>query len=229
MNLSGIQASLGFGCNCPTSWECLQETMRTYAWTRGKPQCLNWKKNVFSSLPGSKRAHFWKSVHSLPDFISSFLIGSDSNVTHSLLWQMYFSEEAKSVFLPPAPPSVSPFLTLSLSLSLFSLIKKEEIALAGVAQWIEHGPVNQRVAGLIPSLGHIPGLQARLPVGDMWEATTHWCVSPSLSPSLPVSLKINKIFFKEKILKNQCLLPIMKCISVCSSQPWMNINNSWGT
>ena len=27
------------------------------------------------------------------------------------------------------------------------------MALTGVAQWIEHGPVNQRVAGLIPSQG----------------------------------------------------------------------------
>ena len=28
-----------------------------------------------------------------------------------------------------------------------------ESALAGVAQWIEHGPKNQRVTGLIPSQG----------------------------------------------------------------------------
>ena len=40
--------------------------------------------------------------------------------------------------------------------------------------------------------GHMPWLQARSPVGGMWEATTHWCFSPSLSPSLPLSLKINK-------------------------------------
>ena len=30
---------------------------------------------------------------------------------------------------------------------------KKNIALAGVAQWIEHQPANQRVAGLIPSQG----------------------------------------------------------------------------
>ena len=30
-------------------------------------------------------------------------------------------------------------------------------ALAGVAQWIEHQPVNQRVASLIPSQGTCPG------------------------------------------------------------------------
>ena len=36
------------------------------------------------------------------------------------------------------------------------------------------------------------GLQARSPVGGVQEATTHWCFFPSLSPSLPLSLKINK-------------------------------------
>ena len=30
------------------------------------------------------------------------------------------------------------------------------------------------------------------PVGAMWEATIHWYFSPSLAPSLPLSLKINK-------------------------------------
>ena len=52
--------------------------------------------------------------------------------------------------------------------------------------------VNQRVASLIPSIGHIPGLQARSPVGGAHEATTHRCFSPSLSLPFP-SQKINKI------------------------------------
>ena len=39
---------------------------------------------------------------------------------------------------------------------------------------------------------NIPRLQARPPVGGAREATTHWCFSPSLSPSFPFSLKINK-------------------------------------
>ena len=39
------------------------------------------------------------------------------------------------------------------------------LALAGVAQWIELRPANQRIATSIPSLGHIPGLWARSPVG----------------------------------------------------------------
>ena len=35
--------------------------------------------------------------------------------------------------------------------------KNTQGALAGVAQWIEHWPVKQRVAGLIPSQGTCPG------------------------------------------------------------------------
>ena len=38
------------------------------------------------------------------------------------------------------------------------------MSLAGVAQWIERWPGNQRVTGSIPSLGHMPGLWARSPV-----------------------------------------------------------------
>ena len=44
-------------------------------------------------------------------------------------------------------------------------------ALAGVAQWVEHQPVNQRVTGSIPS--HMPGFQARFLVGGAQEAITH--------------------------------------------------------
>ena len=64
-----------------------------------------------------------------------------------------------------------------------------------MAQWIERWPVNHRVAGSIPSLGHMCGLQAMSPVGGMPEATTHWC----FSPSLPLLSKINK----QNLLKNE--------------------------
>ena len=40
--------------------------------------------------------------------------------------------------------------------------------------------------------GHMPGLLGRSPVRGAREATTHWCFSPSLSPSLLLSLKVNK-------------------------------------
>ena len=67
------------------------------------------------------------------------------------------------------------------------------IALAGVAQWIEHLSVNQRVAGSIPSqvtcLGCRPGPWLGVCKRQL---LTHQCFCPFLSPSLPISLKINK-------------------------------------
>ena len=58
--------------------------------------------------------------------------------------------------------------------------------------------MSPRVAGSISSQGIcLPGLRARAPVGATWEATTRWCFSPSLSPSLLLSLKTNKIFLKK--------------------------------
>ena len=69
--------------------------------------------------------------------------------------------------------------------------KKQLTALAGVAQWIVCPPVNQKVAGSIPSqgtcLGCGPGPQKRV-----CERQPHIDVSLSLSPSLPLSIK-NKI------------------------------------
>ena len=64
------------------------------------------------------------------------------------------------------------------------------LALAGVAQWIEHGLWTK---GLLfhSQSGHVSGLQARSPAGGVREATTHGCFFP-LSPSLPLSLKINE-------------------------------------
>ena len=62
-----------------------------------------------------------------------------------------------------------------------------KFALAGVAQWIECQPVNQKVTGSIPSLGHMPGLQARSPVGGAQEVTMNWCFFPFLSASPPLS------------------------------------------
>ena len=62
------------------------------------------------------------------------------------------------------------------------------LALAGVAQWIEHWPANQRVARSVPEL------QARSPVGSMeeanrWMLLSHIDVSLPLVPSLPLFLK----------------------------------------
>ena len=93
-----------------------------------------------------------------------------------------------------------PFVNLSLVKEhklTFLFIKKSQVALAGVAQWIEHRPVNREAAGLIPSQGTLLGcgpgpllgLCERQPI-DV--SLTQGCFSPSLSPSLPLSLKVNK-------------------------------------
>ena len=74
---------------------------------------------------------------------------------------------------------------------------RKMIALAGVAQWIECWPMNPRLVSLIPSqdmyLGCGPGPQLgvckRQPANV---SLTHTCFSPSLSPSLPISLNENK-------------------------------------
>ena len=63
------------------------------------------------------------------------------------------------------------------------------LALAGVAQWIEHGPTKQRVTSLIPSqgtwLGGRPG-----PGSGVCRRQPH--IDVSFSSSLPLSLKTNK-------------------------------------
>ena len=63
-------------------------------------------------------------------------------------------------------------------------------ALAGVAQWIGHQPVNLRVPRSLLA-GLMPGLLAMYPVGDEQEEV-NGCFFPSFSPSLLLSLKINK-------------------------------------
>ena len=45
--------------------------------------------------------------------------------------------------------------------------------LTGVAQWIEHGPVNQTVAGSIPYQGTCLDCKPGPQVGGTQEATTH--------------------------------------------------------
>lgn len=54
---------------------------------------------------------------------------------------------------------------------MLSTLQKKKITLAGVAQWMKCQPANQRVAGSIPSLGFMPGLQKEL--RGTPKATTH--------------------------------------------------------
>ena len=80
-----------------------------------------------------------------------------------------------------------------------------------------------------PQSGRMPGLWARSPVGGAWEATTHWCFSPSLSPSLPLCLnqlfcfkpvfslclKINKIFLKNCLSRSKIQYSLCVYIYLC--------------
>ena len=64
-------------------------------------------------------------------------------------------------------------------------------ALACVAQWIECWPANQRVSSSIPSLGHMPGLQAGSPVWG-WGKHTVMFLSFFFLSLFP-SLKVNQL------------------------------------
>ena len=81
--------------------------------------------------------------------------------------------------------------------SIYSILQRVKFvlsSLAGVAQWIECLPANQKVTSSIPNLGHMPGLRARSQVGGTQEVSTHWCFSPSLSPSLLLSKNKQNLF-----------------------------------
>ena len=67
-------------------------------------------------------------------------------------------------------PSITIYPSFALSTSMSQPLehcqkKFQNTALAGVAQWIECWPENQRVSGSISSLGHMPGLKPRSPLG----------------------------------------------------------------
>ena len=90
--------------------------------------------------------------------------------------------------------NVVPFMLLYRSVCTY--VQTQMGTLAGVAQWTEHQPAYQRVAGSIPSLGHMPGLWARSLVGGACERQPYIDVSLPLPSPLKKSLKI--------FLKNTC-------------------------
>ena len=60
-------------------------------------------------------------------------------------------------------------------------LKTAILAQAGVAQWIECWPVNQRATGSIPSR-HMLGVRARSPVGRGHAKGNHTLIRSSLPP-----------------------------------------------
>ena len=79
-------------------------------------------------------------------------------------------------------------------------IIKGIMALAGVAQWIEHQTANQRVKGLIPSQGMCLGCGTGPQQGERER-------QPHIDGCLPPfpSLRINIIFFLNLMFKNLSL------------------------
>ena len=74
---------------------------------------------------------------------------------------------------------------------MFFLKKIYLFSLPGVAQWIERRPANQSITGSIPSQGTCLGCRPG-PQQGSHERQPHIDVSPPLSSSLPLCLKIDK-------------------------------------
>ena len=121
---------------------------------------------------------------------------SEKVISWGLVWVLggRFNGKAPHLSWQATYPRNNTWIQISIIFNVFLKISaitwKILLALAGVAQWIECSP--RTSLRFNSRLGHMPGLWSGSPVGSVWEATTHWCFSPSLSPSLPLSLKINK-------------------------------------
>ena len=128
------------------------------------------------------------SVSQIMSYLFSFFLSSYiGHIQRSSLGYMPGLEKQSLSFWLVQPRSPASHWKQGVELASF---KSKDFSLAGVAQWIECRPANQRITCSIPSLGHMPGLWARSLVGGARETTTHWCFSPFL-PSFPF-LKINK-------------------------------------
>ena len=111
------------------------------------------------------------------------------------------------------------YLQLSFGVGTYLVVKgmnlqRAAFTLAGVTQCIECWPENQRVVGSIPSQGTCLGCGP----GSQWGRTrdNHTLMFLSLSSSLPLSLKINKIL-KERCLKKEGLFSVFTVARTVSS------------
>ena len=84
-------------------------------------------------------------------------------------------------------------------------------ALAGVAQWIEHQPENQRVAGFIHGEGTCLGCRPGPQLGECERQPIYVSLTHRFSSfPLPLSLKINKVFKKKEKKEKYVHLKIKK-------------------
>ena len=138
---------------------------------------MEWRLQLTTGLQlhNRLRGAAWLWIHSIKDYQTCALA-------------TFHSVSGKKM-LPPAYHLIMHYSKQNWLLMIGKgvLNKSFIFALAGVAQWIECWPVNKRVTGFSSQSGHMPGFGARSPIGGAWEATTHWCFSPSLFPSLPLS------------------------------------------
>ena len=88
---------------------------------------------------------------------------------------------------------------------------KSSVALTGVAQWVGCCPTKLKVAGLIPSqgtcLGCGPGPLLEVCTRQLVDVSlAHQCFAPSVSPSFPLTLKINKILKQQQQQKSSVVV-----------------------
>ena len=148
-----------------------------------------WILQINPSTPKRTCLWLWRPEQLLMWVHYPFLALAFPPAGESQLWKIDFSGRAFRRLALWAPlPRVSPK-----RIGPLPLLSQKYVswAPAAVAQWIELG-LWTKDRRFDPQAGHMPGLQAGSPVGATWEATTHRCFCPSISPSLPLSLKINK-------------------------------------
>ena len=113
-----------------------------------------------------------------------------NSITNPLMSSFNWSAHGPftSPFRPPSFWNIYHFTYKYFRLLVYNnCLKIYNNALAGVARWVPACEPKGRWFN--SQSGHMPGLWTRSQVGDVWEATTHWCFSPFLSPSFPLSLK----------------------------------------
>ena len=97
------------------------------------------------------------------------------------------------------------------------------LALAGVAQWIERLPVNQRVIGSIPSQGTCLGYGPRPQWGTCERHPHIDAFLPLFPPLFPLSKKINKqIILKNNKICLSCMIETLDPLnnnSLCPASP----------
>ena len=135
---------------------------------------LNTKENKFVPLPNDKLSHNLQSCLSTSkmDMLNLKILKVDCTFWYFITAPVKLSQELEMTDKPDFPI----FLLVSMHKYIWL---KSNIALAGVAWWIERQPENQRVAGWIPSQGTCLGCRS----GSQWEVLHER--QPHINISLP--------------------------------------------